>query len=177
MTYLLTYAKAHVLSGILLMLLFSCASKLNKNAEILQKFYGQKIYLPQNEQEDLRFSKSLKIITKINGDCPPCINQVTYWDSLYWKQNIKIPLLIYLVSKDSVAMQKVNYINNNHSNITLLYDKDNDFIKTNKLFIDSKFHTMLLDEQDEVLILGSPIKNDMMEKLYINELNKIRIYE
>jgi hypothetical protein len=82
MTCQKNYIKLFALGSLFFMLLFSCSRKPDKNAEILQRLYGQKIFVPRSYQENL-YQNTLKIVTRINGDCAPCFHQITYWDSLY----------------------------------------------------------------------------------------------
>lgn len=57
---------------------------------------------------------------------------------------------------------------------TVFYDLDGSFERLNpQLPMDEEFHTLLLDKENKVVLIGSPAHNEELNKLYLEELNKL----
>lgn len=96
---------------------------------------------------------------------------------------------LLLIDLDSLKKEnfKVNFIMNvgnqmNKTTVDLLsydfkhlvyFDKKGDFERLNKLPRDPIFHTFLLDEDNEVVLVGSPIYNDKMWQLYKKTIDSL----
>ncbi|MDR3094340.1 MAG: hypothetical protein LBU62_06860, partial [Bacteroidales bacterium] len=106
-----------------------------------------------------------KMVYHINGDCHACVDHLPKIDSLY--QTVKTSnttLLIYVFSGDYAHFE--NLVERINIKIPFIYDKQNLFYSQNKLSIDPLYHCFLLDKDNKVLLVGSPISNPKMWALY-----------
>ena len=88
-------------------------------------------------------------------------------------QNERIPFYFYLVIADSSIYNKIN---NEiiHFDYPVIFDPDDQFRKKNNLNENNIFHTMLVDANNKVIIIGNPVNNVKMQNLYREIINEYR---
>lgn len=159
-----------ILIIIQLVITFGC-SNLNKseNEKIVDEWIGKEIILPKLKYNDIikENQSGLKIVSRINGNCYSCISQLTEWKEFMnsFSQNEKFPFYFYLVIADSSVYNKINK-EKIHFDYPVIFDTNDDFRKKNKLSHNNIFHSMLIDSDNKVILIGNPISNVTMQDLY-----------
>ena len=109
-----------------------------------------------------------KILIYIDSiGCSPCKLQLSEWKILMneCKQNsIGISFLFVIHSSDYHQLETEFYFE--EFSYPVIYDYNNEFNSLNRFPEDFLFHTFLLDDKNKVLLVGSPINNVEMWKLY-----------
>lgn len=110
---------------------------------------------------------SPKIVTFIDGRCNVCLDDFRQWyilrsDSAFCQHDIDI---IYYVGTPNA--QSIDMWTHRYKIRDFVIDPDRLFLRKNKLKLDDKiFHTFLLDRENRVVLVGSPIGNPRMWELY-----------
>lgn len=153
---------------LLSLIFYTCGTTKNTEREIIvTEWVGKEILLPQSIQNN-----NLKVITRINGNCYPCIYRLKEWKPFIEKLKYKyqIPFLIYVVTADSTIFAEINK-NEIHFDYPVIFDANDEFRKHNNLPQNSIFHTMLLSDSNKVILIGNPIGNLKLRNLYINQID------
>lgn len=114
-----------------------------------------------------------------SSECSSCsINKLKYWKTYLSKYNKKyIQMLILLEAKKS-EVQRIESditsaeLNNIINNIIFI---DSNFVFRHKnphIPHNSIFHTFLLNESDSVILVGSPLQNEHIEKMFRKIVDK-----
>ena len=115
---------------------------------------------------------SQKIIVYINSaGCVEC----SLGKSLpYWVQNIKEiestelknrTCFIFIINSNN-PKQVASHFHNTQFNYPIYFDHTDEFNKRNRLPENPLFHVMLLNKENKVLLIGSPVNNDKMWNMY-----------
>ena len=139
--------------------------------EISEVLYKDSLY---RENLPLNKGSKLKITTLLWGDCKSCVVDLDGWDELFQlvqsKQDIEI--LFYLYTSDFDFFKKSTYENKLHK-YPLILDENLNYIDKNDLpFKNKVYQTFLLNSNNEVILVGNPINNEKLMKLYKEEINK-----
>jgi hypothetical protein len=174
------------LSLIILFFLFSSCcfkSKEQKNWEKyaekeITKWIGKEMYLPDsilsgniNSIDTFYvYRKNKKIVTYIDVGCSACLINFSFWNKFIEEaQNKKIDCdyLVYInTGRESLAaIAKLGF---HHP---VLLDTCRLFIKKNSIH-DKRFQTALLNEKNEVLLIGDPSVNEKLRELYMIALKR-----
>lgn len=156
-------------------ILFSCcnqsSSQLTQQIKQLQK---TTIYLPTNTEiipkscKDtiVHNSTKYKIVTYIDLDCEICWTELILWQE-YWENNqfSNADFLCYVSahSYNSIS-QKMEF--RQSTTFPLFFDTDKQFLRNNPLLINKQFHTLLLDQNNNVILVGNPSMKKKIDKLY-----------
>ncbi|MBI9064841.1 MAG: hypothetical protein JEZ14_22840 [Marinilabiliaceae bacterium] len=169
----MAYSKV-IIVLVLTYLLFACSSSIkDEHKEIVESWLGKEIVLLSLDQKGKSFGKDsvCKIVTRINGNCFPCLEDFKLWNPLITRLGAKyeLPVYIYVVTADSSKVQTIlqSEMDFNHS---VIYDLNDEFYKQNKLSKNSLYHTMLLNELNEVVLVGNPTRNNKLIELYLKEI-------
>lgn len=159
-----------------ILLLLGCnnPSPVMELKSVIETNLRRNIILPENlrahpiadsillKQSEIRF----KLITYIDGDCSVCIAE------LYkWKEFLKINFDILENVQVMFVINSVNYpyfeynVEKMDLGLPYYYDTINSYIINNKIE-DFELYTLLLNQENEVLLIGSPIDNPSMQELY-----------
>ena len=151
-----------------------------KNKKTLNSWLGKKITLPNDtllRNESLVFSnpknKKIKIITLINGNCDACIYEIKEWEKFRKKTNTSQLGIIYIVYSNDNLQFFNSLLSYSKINFSYPYFKDiyKKVIRLNGFpLYDINFQTFLIDSSNQVIITGSPIGNETIEKLYLKEI-------
>lgn len=168
-----------VLKNYILLLLFqiliSCRSPQDsENRRIVHEWIGQEIIFPDQiygNQLNKPIDNNLKIVTRINGNCYPCLSQLKHWTKLIEEisSEYSISFYIFIVANDYEIFNSINE-KEIHFDYPVIYDRNDEFYRKNGLPQKSAFHTMLLTEDNTVILIGNPIENAVLKDLYIKKI-------
>lgn len=171
---------------IVLTLIVSCKKNTpnEKIAEELKSFYGQTITFPDElknisdespDFKDYACPKSYKIIAYIDSaDCTPCtLQSFALWKNFTEKlEQSDAELIIILKSGPNPEIQETFNFYDMH--FPAFINPKGDFKIENHLPTSTLLHTFLLDKNDQVAFVGSPIQNENSWQLFqkvISQLN------
>jgi hypothetical protein len=159
---------------------FSCNfSQENKSKKIVQQWYGKEIILPQKIEykfmgrdtmcPDL-WDKPYKILTYADSvGCTGCQLGIPQWQQIIntcKTNNIDVSFLFVIHSTNySDLGYELLYFD-----CPIIYDKENSFDKLNH-FPPLPYRTFLLDKDNKVILLGSPVNNPKLLALYMNTIS------
>lgn len=170
----------------------SCNSSQVVRIDDMQNFYteeciGKKIDIPDsllvlinNNQEYIHetniLAKRFMIITLIyNSDCAKCdYIKINAWkDYLKKLDQYKNIGLVVIYCGYNEYFKRIIYPEIAFSSPVIL-DRECVFISRNKLPDSEEFNTLLLDENNKVLLIGDPTQNAETERLYINKISELK---
>ena len=158
-----------------MLLATACGSAHKNDSVVLSQFVHSKIQFPQPT------AKQPKIVVYIGKDeCGPCSLQLPEW-------SVKLSEL-YMSGSDSIhiwfvahpaelekmhAIVEQSHISLLKKRIAILEDTQKQFAEVNKVPPDYRFHTFLLDRDNQVILVGSPIGNPKMWELYKSTIARL----
>ncbi|MFI3261435.1 MAG: hypothetical protein R3Y26_00865 [Rikenellaceae bacterium] len=157
-----------------------------KSQRFVDKYAGKPLILPYtdslfiNRSEYQNISKlSFKVVNFLDGDCSTCLMKIDYWKEFVEKMKLdgvsNIPVVMYAFSSLEENLRDYMKQEWNDQNYYWQFDKDKSFIKTNKLH-DLRFQTVLLDQNNNVILIGDPLLNpklgDLYKKVIISIINE-----
>ncbi len=110
--------------------------------------------------------KISKIVTIINFDCGSCRESIKKWKEYLNGKNITFIIIVKGSNEDFF-----NEIRSKESSsfLYIYYDRDNVFESTNKIPQDTRFQTFLINSENKIRIIGNPLFNKAIAKLYDEE--------
>ena len=107
--------------------------------------------------------------------CASCtLQRMDEWDGFlrYYRDSLKTPIAsLFIFAPNEQQKQQVRDILQQYDKYPIILDETGAFVKANPDFPqDSRLHTFLLDSMNQVLLLGNPINNESIRKLYIEEM-------
>lgn len=165
---------------------FSCKRK-NTNewwegyvTRMVKEWSGKKLELPKdtiilNSPEDSRVLdlNSLKIVVYIDGTCSVCLSELSFWREFIEEvsnNGLDCKFLIYIYTKDIETMRDYLTLVNFH--YPVIIDLKSQLPQKNTLF-DKRFQVFLLNESNEVILIGNPTMNHDLRNTYINVIKDI----
>jgi len=148
---------------------------------------GKKLFLPTNLRvyspfPDLVADSSTisnaeyKLFTHINASCGSCIAQIKLWENLVTEfDKFKIPIILICDSDDRFELLKYLCETGGIEKFSYPFflDKKNEYIKRNQFMEKVQdFETVLADKENNILLLGNPIRSKEMKGLYLMEIQK-----
>ena len=103
----------------------------------------------------------LKIVTRIAGDCSRCVNNLKRWEEEIIEEidTNSVKFLPFIYTDNYSFFTDVIYPEL-AINYPLLIDTLNLFIMNNDLpRFDKRFHTFLIDENNNIILIGNPLHN------------------
>lgn len=99
-------------------------------------------------------------------NCKPClIGHLEDWNSIM--ENQKTDCIFIFSAKPEEVFQYINAYNNNNIKANVYLDTTEVFMKSNpQIPKEAIYHTLLLDRYDSVLLVGNPIGNENIGKIY-----------
>jgi len=154
----------------LVFLLYNCSKPTNvKYADIINNWNGKQIILPELKSNygTIDSNGVFKLVTRINGDCYPCLAQLKNWSAFVndVSKEHKVSFYIYVYISDTLVYNELNR-KEIHFNYPVIFDQNDQFKKLNSLNKNEIFHTMLLDHSNKEIIIGNPIINPKLRELY-----------
>lgn len=170
----------------------SCQNRENQEKEALLKSVvenclGKKLMIPDSLRiyapffnyiaDSVQLSNAkYKIYSHINVSCPTCIHDIKLWNNIITDfEKLNVPVILICESDDNYELFK--YILETGEIRTFSYpfffDVKRDFYKQNKFMKESPhFETVLTDSENNILLLGNPIRSQEMKAMYLNEIKK-----
>ena len=167
---------------ILFVFVMFCACKTNNRDKVeeyksfVAKYMDQYIYLPDTilpirvatngntNYLALKNANKFKIITSIDGSCHVCLEQLEEWNGIVQECDSTVIFLCFLNAFDNMTMEML--LEKKSYNFPLIFDYEHSFLKENNISIHQEIKTFLLDNNNKVLLVGSPIENPKMWDLY-----------
>jgi hypothetical protein len=140
--------------------------------EVNQVLYKDSLY--NKKQKLINENSKLKVITLIWGECQSCVKDLKKWNEFFEFVRAKsdVEMYFYLNIQD-IRFFKKNYYHNDFFKYPLILDKNLNYINKNDLpFKNKVYQTFLLNSKNKVILIGNPIYNDKLMKLYKKEINK-----
>lgn len=166
-----------------LLLINSCSQSNSVHRDIVEDWVGKEIVLP----EDLVFNiqdtpieydfnnADFKIITYIDTTgCTNCKMRLRDWDSFlnYCKRDIDMNLNFVMIIGSPDYNNIKSIIHQNDFQHPVVIDAKREYINLNKLSIEDKYNTFLLDHNNRVLAIGNPTLNPRIRDLYLKIIAK-----
>lgn len=163
----------------LLIFFGACSNPVNESreAKIVKELMGKEIVFTNNlfldvTKDDQSFSdvfqqKSAKIVTVISYDCGPCRESIKKWKEYMKGKSINFILIVRGGDEEFY-----NDIRSNESRSFryIYYDRNNLFELANKIPQESRFRTLLINNENKIRIIGNPLFNKAIAKLYDEEI-------
>jgi hypothetical protein len=165
--------------------LLACQQSQKSAKTIVQEWQGKKIIKPFNIEykilgRDTIFSdiwdKPYKILTYLDTvGCTSC-----QFKQYLWKKTIDSCMInqlnvgfLFVIHTSDFELFEYDLIASGF-NYPVIYDRLNEFGKLNH-FSSTPYNTFLLDKNNNVLLVGSPINNSKMWELYKKTINQLNI--
>ena len=157
-------------------------NKYRISSDILNKMYNQKIVFNQSLQSKIMGKDTTcnihedtpKIVVYFDSNgCTPCRIKLNEWKEFMQKINIvnrDIQFIFIFATKKIVELNKEIILND--FSYPIYFDYTNSFEKINKLPREHKYHTFMLNNENKIILVGNPVLNNKIEKLYLREINK-----
>lgn len=169
---------------LLSLLLFCFCTNREDERHIIKRYYGKRLNMEWiNEQllhdtvtrvNTVSFEGKKIIVHLDEKQCQQCIVNTLSMVGEYSKtlQSKKISAtIICIVPLKMQDILKINEQIDGLSDIIIVSDVDNKFLKLNKLEkYTNKFHSFLLDNSNKVLLIGDPIHYENVRSLYNKRL-------
>ena len=174
-----------LLTSVIVIMCFACTSSKKETEKKVSQFMGDTLKLPEKTEvlyKDSLYKKkfmlankaTLKIPTLLWGECHSCIADLKKWDEFYQfiKEKDNVTVLFYLYTSDLKFFRKSLYKKEIHK-YPFIVDRNNRYLDNNDLpFKNKMYQTFLLDSNNRVILVGNPVYNDNLMKLYKEEINK-----
>ena len=168
-----------------LLALFSCNRDSMKKQ--LSNFIGTEIVFPGNLQSNLQGRDTLihftdapmkMVVWYDSVECASCrIQQLHEWNEIirYANETGEIFRPVFIFSPKVNDLHSVNYaLHMSDFEHPVYIDKENIFRKNNHgIPPDERMHTFLLDENNKVVLVGSPLRNKPLWELYKEQIESI----
>ena len=162
-----------------------CSKENSKVQEEASRWMGDTLELPRvsqvlykdslyRKQKLINENPKLKVTTFIWGECQSCVEDLKKWEHFFEFVHSKrdVEMFFYLNIQEISFFIK-NYYDNNFFKYPLIIDKKLNYLTKNDLpFKNKVYQTFLLDSNNKVILVGNPIYNKKLMKLYKQEINK-----
>lgn len=159
----------------LALILFAQQACRNKDAIIVEQWINQEIIFPDNFKKDtnINWKTKFRILYYIGPQgCITCKLNFPGWERMIKEADINkydVSFIFVICTKDFANLEYEILINN--FNYPIIFDKTDELNKINKFPINSKYNSFLLNEDNKVLLIGDPAKNNQIWKLYKKIIN------
>lgn len=163
--------------------IMSCGSGNKEQRDIVSEWIGREIVIPAelgfqvgNIPVDYDFDAAdFKIVTYVDSaGCTACRMKLNEWDEfineLKGIDDVEINFVLIIGAKDKYKITDI--LKTNSFDHPVIIDTEFDFSKFNKISEDVKLHTFLLDDDNNVVIVGNPINNPKIKELYYRLLKR-----
>ncbi len=160
-------------SKIILLVMFCSilACQENNLKRSVRRIKRKNILIPKNPSKLGNVKKELKVVSYIDGNCPVCIDDLKLWADWIKKDSSNTHFYLFFHTIDTSCFDyfKKTYYELDYP---LICDIEDSFRKKNSLNdYDKRLLTFLCDSNNNVILVGNPLHNDMLMKLYKRELS------
>lgn len=138
------------------------------SSEYIKKHLNTSIVYPDSvkfEKNDSVISQNVKILFSVDMDCSVCRIKFAFWnefcENMFSKYKIRVPIMAYVSGVDRNIDERVE----KEWDKSWAYDKNEEFVIKNNLF-DDRFQAVLVDQNNVVKLIGNPMHNPDLAKLY-----------
>lgn len=178
-----------VFVSMLFLLALSCVHKSKPDPKTitdknnLSVLFGKKIELLPNlpiydplldsiTRQNTKIGSKNKIVTRIDGKCLSCTKELLDWKDFMDTLDItNFDVRIYLNIKDFELIR--HYLERWRFEYPIVLDRDNRFELVNEIPRESEFQTFLLNEKNQIILVGNPLKNSELKQLYLKTMDTI----
>lgn len=116
------------------------------------------------------FNFPLKIVTIISGDCGNCVLKINGWTRITreLKHNKKVKVYIIIMADSDFFVE--SYSESILIDYPLLFDESFYMLINNELSERIELRTFLLDESNNIILVGNPILGSSIENMYLNTI-------
>jgi hypothetical protein len=179
--------KIHIIFTLILLLSFSCKidrkrSEYKKIEELVMYWNNRKVIIPDSLkslsedksliQNFLKDTSDCKIITIISGDCQMCIQEIRNWIPFFdkMKKSQISNKLYFIIENTNLSYFEKIYADDLPVGFNFFIDESGKLSEINHLPKDKNYKTVLLDKNNKVLLIGSPLSSDDMCSLFLERL-------
>lgn len=179
-----------VIYAVMALYLFSCSSKSEKLEADVDSMMGQEISIPYKELTSLTGTDkgsasanadSLRYVYVSYLDlseCSPCyFSKLAEWDDIqemFMLARIPFETVIIIETNDKNTLALRRAYESNGCQREVFLDKVNAFKGQNKILpTDNRLHTFLLNSQNQVVLIGDPVRNRRIKTLLKEYLETI----
>lgn len=161
----------------LLLLVTACNKKKRQLTKLVEEWQGKEILFPTNPEIKLYghdttypelFSREYKILNYIDTNgCTECRLKLFDWQLLKEEVdslNLDVAVVFVAWVKSYKQLEEIQKLN--RFNTPLIYDRTGQADSLNHFPTISGFQTFLLDKDNRVVLIGSPINNEVLWNLY-----------
>ena len=155
---------------------FSCTERNCQNYLKLRSIYIPDSLIPVNHgaQEFNFFENQVTVITIVGAGCTTCIQELKFWKEFIKKENLDHNINYYFIAEGKPNFYFNENVKNRDflQNLPIFLDKDSLFIKNNNLSSIRQKHTIILNNENKIIHIGSPffdsLNADKIKKLLRN---------
>lgn len=146
--------------------------KLNAELKTLNgKFKNKKVILDpelSNSNFEKTNIKNYNIIVYYDADCHVCFEELEKWEGLisYFKNIDKSLNINFVLHTENKSRTETNLDEIDFNKSLVFYDKRNSFYKNYNHVTNKAYNTMLVDEENKILFIGSPLRSENLKKHY-----------
>jgi hypothetical protein len=168
-----------------LFLLNSCLNSDRKNESVVKEWISKEVVIPKNiiyksigtdTISKYIFNHSYKILVYVDSvGCSGCRLGLVEWKAIIDRCQSKgydVGFLFVVQSSDYFKFEEKLEMKN--FTYPIIYDIEDNFNRLNKFPKENKYRTFLLDKDNKVVLIGSPILSDKVWELYFNILSKTK---
>ncbi len=156
----------------------SCSSDIERSLRTMMK---APVSLPDNirmigELDSLRNSSEVLdypclLLYMDSTQCSPCrLQHLSSYSILREKYDRKFSVCVIMAPKEKDRKISIHMASMQHEDIQVYLDEDYSFLKHNpQIPEDSRFHSMMLDKSGYPIIVGDPVINAGINRLYKNQ--------
>lgn len=178
-----------IIAFICLILIVFLVSKEKSNInpeyrKIIKANYNKNIIIPDsliylvrmkeinnNYKEEILRSSPYKIFVMVSGGCPPCTQEILQWaefsDRLLAYNNLKI---YFVIRGTKLSYFKQTYASDIPIDDNILIDSSDLFVKINDLPYYRDLNTVLVNNENKILLIGNLVGNEALQNLFIETI-------
>lgn len=154
---------------------------------VVENCLGKKLIIPDSlityapfhdyvaDSVQLSNAKS-KIYSHINASCPTCVLDIRLWNNMITDfEKLMVPIILICDADDNFELIKyIHEIGEIKSfSYPLFFDIKKEFFKQNNFMnVSPHFETVLTDNENNILLLGNPIRSKEVRDMYLKEIQK-----
>ena len=171
-----------------LFLIFGVFSCENTNPDAItqaKKLYGKKIKFPKDcislgadehvHSIDFNLTKQLKIVTYLDkNSCSECaLNILKHWE-MFLQEVSDYPIAFVPVVYPNDTTDLKNALKALQIDFLLFYDKENKFLKMNKMEKTlARNRSFLLNADNKIIVIGEPLASEELWQVYKNAIKRL----
>lgn len=164
------------------LLFFGCKSEKEQVKDKIEQMKSRRIELCLNQMECRRnplksLDKKYTMVVYVDSsECSPCaLSKLRFWNPLIAeakKKRVDINYIFILSPKKSEMEDVGMELENTDLQSSIYEDTAHIFSSRNKMLPkDQRYHSFLLDKKLNVILVGSPIENEKVKRVYRKVIN------